>query len=166
MNHLQPWLPLSFVLAQYLKKNDIHKQFLTLTERKCFEDVLLSFPTWIAFINQLPNKDSSELETTSFRVRSMLYEQFIPHLFHKHKHCCHTLPLDALLVEARQLIMPSEEEIQQSWSTFLETHTKVKKEEQQPTTPQSNNDDSTQKTTEQTMEEQNQGSFLRERSLE
>lgn len=121
--NLPPWLPLSFILAQHLIKHKLHKRVLTLVERKYFEDATCSFATWIAFINQHDNT-FIELDTTAFRVRSMLYEQFIPHLFHTHRSCCKVLDLEPLLEQARQLSMPSSQDIAREWQTFVETHVK------------------------------------------
>jgi transcriptional activator SPT7 len=133
--NLPPWLPLSFLLAQHLIKYKLHKRFLTNIERKHFEDATSSFATWIAFIAQHENTPI-ELDTTAFRVRSMLYEQFIPHLFHTHNSCCKVLELEPLIEQARQLTMPSSEDISRDWQTFLDTHIKKL---QQPQSPQLQN---------------------------
>lgn len=125
--NLPPWLPLSFLLAQHLIKHKLHKRFLTAIERKYFEDATISFATWISFIDQHEGNTTTtttELDTTAFRVRSMLYEQFIPHLFHTHNACCKVLELDPLIDHARHLTMPSSEEISRDWQTFLDTHIK------------------------------------------
>lgn len=121
--NLPPWLPLSFILAQHLIKHKLHKRVLTLVERKYFEDATCSFATWIAFIQQHDNT-LIELDTTAFRVRSMLYEQFIPHLFHTHRSCCKLLDLEPLIAQARQLTMPTPQDITREWEAFVETHVK------------------------------------------
>jgi transcriptional activator SPT7 len=162
-NNLPSWLPLSFVLAQHLNQHQVHKRFLTSTERKYFEDALTSYATWIAFIDQTIKKAEeslTELDTTAFRVRSMLYEQLIPHLFQTHtKSCCSVLKLEPLFDQARQWVMPSIEEIAGAWESYLDTHAKVKKEEPSPTLPDPNtlSDETTPKPVEnQNNEEQSQ----------
>ncbi|CAO3653291.1 unnamed protein product [Mucor hiemalis] len=114
-------LPLSFILAQQLVQQKAHEQFLTNVERKYIEDALCSFATWIAFINQHEHT-SIEIDTAAFRVRSMLYE-FIPHLFHTNKACCKSVNLATLMEEARQLTIPSNDDISREWQAF-EIHVK------------------------------------------
>ncbi|GAA5801474.1 hypothetical protein HPULCUR_006922 [Helicostylum pulchrum] len=145
---LPPWLPLSYILSHHLVQHKLHKRFLTVNERKYFQDALCSFATWIAFINQ-QEPTFTELETTAFRVRSMLYEQFIPHLFHTHKPCCKTVDLDQLLDQARQLSLPDQQLITREWQTFVEIHLKksaspalhntVEEAKQEASTPAPNN---------------------------
>lgn len=162
-NSLPSWLPLSFVLAQHLNEHQVHKRFLTTTERKYFEDALMSYATWIAFIDRTTKKTEealTELDTTAFRVRSMLYEQLIPHLFQTHnKTCCSVLKLEPLMDQARQWLMPSMEDISRAWELYLDTHAKVKKEQPSPQLAAANtmSDESTPKPIENhTNEEQSQ----------
>ncbi|CAO3621827.1 unnamed protein product [Cunninghamella blakesleeana] len=49
----------------------------------------------------------SELETTAFRVRSLLYEQFIPHLYHSNKPCCQHLKLDFSIISKKARALPN-----------------------------------------------------------
>lgn len=128
--NLPPWLPLSFLLAQHLVQHKLHKRVLTPVERKYFQDATSSFATWIAFINGQPEHTFIELDTTAFRVRSMLYEQFIPHLFHAHRPCCKLLDLEPLIEQARHLAMPSSQDIAREWELYIEAH--VKKQAAQP----------------------------------
>ncbi|KAI8636118.1 hypothetical protein BD408DRAFT_426659 [Parasitella parasitica] len=126
---LPPWLPLSFVIAQHLLENHVHKQYLTPNEQAYFQDTLISFATWIAFINQTDKQD--DIDTTAFRVRSMLYEQLVPHIFQTHKLCCKLVSLDPLLEQARQFYIPPASEVSQAWQAFTEAHV-PKKEESAP----------------------------------
>ncbi|KAI9478715.1 MAG: hypothetical protein EXX96DRAFT_505382 [Benjaminiella poitrasii] len=127
--NLPSWLLLSFVLAKHLHDNGIHKLFLTATERKYFEDSLSSYAVWIAFINKKKEEETSlEINTAAFRVRSMLYEQLIPHLFPSHNMCCKLIDLDSLIAQARQLTLPPVSDVDKEWQMYLESHVKVKKE--------------------------------------
>ncbi|CEG71789.1 hypothetical protein RMATCC62417_07459 [Rhizopus microsporus] len=129
------WLPLSFKLANYLRENEIHKRFLTINESVYFECALESFATWIAFISYKQANEESvqhKIETTVFRVRSMLSEQLIPHLFYTNKVCCQLIPLDILLEEAQSVELPNKSEIAESWQSYLETHINSK---QTPASP-------------------------------
>lgn len=121
---LPPWLPLSFVLAQHLLEHHVHQQYLTPNEQSYFKDTLVDFATWIAFINQTDKQE--DVDTTAFRVRSMLYEQLIPHIFKTHKACCKLVALDPLLEQAHQLCMPPASEVSQAWQTFAEAHVSKK----------------------------------------
>ncbi|CEP13306.1 hypothetical protein [Parasitella parasitica] len=121
---LPPWLPLSFVLAQHLLENHVHKQYLTPNEQTYFQDTLVNFATWIAFINQTDKQD--DIHTVAFRVRSMLYEQLIPHIFETHKLCCKLVSLDPLLEQARQCSIPPASEVSQAWQAFSEAHVSKK----------------------------------------
>lgn len=123
---LPPWLPLSFVLAQHLQQHHVHQQYLTPTEQSYFEDTLVDFATWIAFINQTDKQEDAD--TTAFRVRSMLYEQLIPHIFKSHKFCCKLVSLDPLLEQAHQLHIPPASEVSQAWQAFAEAHASSKGE--------------------------------------
>ena len=118
-----PWLSMSYLLAQHLIQQQVHKRYLTLMEQKYIQDATCSLATWIAFINTHDNT-SIELDTCAFRVRSMLYEQLIPHLFHSQKPCCKVLDIEPLLEQARQLTMPSLDEISREWQNFMENHVK------------------------------------------
>ncbi|KAI9264766.1 hypothetical protein BY458DRAFT_513918 [Sporodiniella umbellata] len=122
---ITPWKPVSFELAKYLLKNEIHKQFLTTKECTYFENASSSFSIWIAFISlqqQREDKNADVLGTTVFRVRSMLYEQLIPYLFYSDKPCCQQIPLDDILRDANELEIPKESEIAKSWNTFLDEY--------------------------------------------
>ncbi|GAN05795.1 SAGA transcriptional complex subunit [Mucor ambiguus] len=123
---LPSWLPLSFVLAQHLLEHHVHQQYLTPNEQSYFQDTLVSFATWIAFVNQTDKQD--DVDTTAFRVRSMLYEQLIPHIFKTHKFCCKLVSLDPLLEQAHQLCIPPASEVSQAWQTFAEAHASKKDE--------------------------------------
>lgn len=123
MKDLPLWLPLSFILAQRLVQQKAHEQFLTNVERKYIEDALCSFATWIAFISQHEHS-SVEIDTAAFRVRSMLCEEFIPHLFHTNKACCNMVDFTPLIEEARRLDAPSSDDINREWQAFLEIHVK------------------------------------------
>lgn len=120
---LPPWLPVSYILSQHLVEDKLHKRFLTSNERKYFQDALSSFATWIGFINQ-HHTAVPEIETAAFRVRSMLYEQYIPHLFHTNRPCCKAFDLDPLLEQARLLSIPSSEVIHREWQSYLDSHIK------------------------------------------
>lgn len=85
LDNLPPWPQLSFVLAKQLLKLDIAKSFLTVPETESFNQALNSFECWKEFI-------SSTEQLTTFRVRAMLSEQFIPYFFH-HRPCCRS-PFD------------------------------------------------------------------------
>ncbi|KAK4521289.1 uncharacterized protein ATC70_011903 [Mucor velutinosus] len=123
---LPPWLPLSFVLAQHLLEHHVHQQYLTPSEQLYFQDTLVNFATWIAFINQIDKQE--DVDTTAFRVRSMLYEQLIPHIFKTHKFCCKLVSLDSLLEQTHRLCIPSASEVSQAWHTFSEAHVSKKDE--------------------------------------
>ncbi|CAO3611432.1 unnamed protein product [Cunninghamella echinulata] len=126
-----PWTKLSYVLAKDIIEKNIHTTCLTPSEVQCFESAAKDLSEWIAFItspsispmeintngiikNENDNSNNSnnnnhfvlsELETTSFRVRSLLYERFIPHVHHSNKPCCQHLNLDfsSLSLKARAL---------------------------------------------------------------
>lgn len=85
LDRLPPWPQLSYVLAKELTQLDIPKSFLTFTEIESMNQALISFASWKEFIEPL---DNSETHLTAFRVRAMLTEQFIPHVFHSNKPCC------------------------------------------------------------------------------
>ncbi|CAO3619766.1 unnamed protein product [Mucor hiemalis] len=85
LDRLPAWPQLSYVLAKELTKLDIPKSFLTFTEIESMNQALISFATWKEFIEPL---DNNETHLTAFRVRAMLAEQFIPHVFHSGKPCC------------------------------------------------------------------------------
>jgi hypothetical protein len=117
------WSCVSFILAQHVIQNELHKRFLTTTEQKYFEDATCSLATWIGFMD-LSN------ETVAFRVRTLLYEQMIPHLFNT-KYCCHTIVLEPILDQARKLELPDQVQIQKEWESFKEMHLKEEKDDQQ-----------------------------------
>lgn len=85
LDNLPPWPQLSFVLAKQLLKLNIANTFLTVPESESFVQALSSFECWKAFI-------SNSEQLTTFRVRAMLSEQFIPYFSH-HRPCCRS-PFD------------------------------------------------------------------------
>ncbi|KAI8984540.1 hypothetical protein BDF20DRAFT_394859 [Mycotypha africana] len=147
---LPNWLPLSYALSKHLLRNEVHKRYLNLAERKFFEEALVSYATWIAFIEnnkkvpairdipeeqqQQQTTNTTELDLAIFRVRSMIYEQLIPHLFKTDtKHICcsnQTISLEPLLKEAQGLTKPSVTDIDDAWKKFLEVNVKIKQEDQ------------------------------------
>lgn len=84
LDNLPPWPQLSFVLAQQVLKLDIAKLFLSVPEIESFNHSLSSFECWKEFI--------TNEQLTTFRVRAMLSEQFIPYFSH-HRPCCRS-PFD------------------------------------------------------------------------
>jgi hypothetical protein len=116
-----PWPQLTFVLAKDIIDKNIHTTYLTPAEVHCFETATETLPQWIAFFTSSPHNtdDNSamdldvhehpnqqhqnnynnallltELETSAFRVRSLLFENFIPHLYHSNRPCCQLANLD------------------------------------------------------------------------
>lgn len=85
LDNLPPWPQLSFVLGKQILRLDIAKSFLTTPETESFNQALTSFEVWKEFI-------SSSEQLTTFRVRAMISEQFIPYFFH-HRPCCRS-PFD------------------------------------------------------------------------
>ncbi|KAI8378270.1 hypothetical protein EDC96DRAFT_219367 [Choanephora cucurbitarum] len=122
--NLPPWLLLSYILSQHLVQKEYHKRYLSAIEQTYFLDALISLATWIAFITL---EGKGELNTTAFRVRSMLYEQMIPHLF-QHKACCKHIDLASIAEQARLLHLPHPSEITSALEQYKEAH--VKKEEE------------------------------------
>lgn len=108
LDRLPPWPQLSYVLAKELTKLDIPKSFLTFTEIESMNQALISFANWKAFIEPLDhnnNNNNSETHLTAFRVRAMLTEQFIPHVFHSNKPCCQHIKVNlAKLIQQLDLL--------------------------------------------------------------
>ncbi|KAF7724387.1 Transcriptional activator spt7 [Apophysomyces ossiformis] len=120
LNHLPPWSQLSFVLAKDISEKGIHTRFLTPSETQYFEAALDTFAKWLAFTAVLRTDSPTTAEYTrtepeiaAFRVRSMLFEQFIPHLFHSDRPCCREsrIDLDRLCESAYALPMPNHSEL-------------------------------------------------------
>ncbi|KAI9268278.1 hypothetical protein BDA99DRAFT_603761 [Phascolomyces articulosus] len=110
---LPPWPQLTFVLSKEIIKNDLHNTFLTSTESHHFEAAVESYSQWYAFINGT-NEDYhaypiSERALSAMRVRAMLTEQFIPHVYHSERLCCQhakIIDLDRICQETRSLQLP------------------------------------------------------------
>ncbi|KAI8980411.1 hypothetical protein BDB01DRAFT_796328 [Pilobolus umbonatus] len=121
------WLPLSYTLALHVNNDQLHTRYLSPNERKYFEDALSSFATWVGFINLSRSEEIwTELENTVFRVRSLLYEYLIPHLFQTNTLCCIKLDLQPLLDQARTYGAVTETDIQHAWHDYIVSHTPVK----------------------------------------
>ncbi|KAI9496603.1 hypothetical protein BDB00DRAFT_807985 [Zychaea mexicana] len=109
---LPPWPQLSFVLSKEIIKNDLHSTFLTSTESQHFESAVETYSQWSAFINatheNLRSYPVSERAIAAMRVRAMLAEQFIPHVYHSNHPCCQhaQLDLDRICQETRSLQLP------------------------------------------------------------
>ncbi|KAI8364102.1 hypothetical protein BD560DRAFT_425671 [Blakeslea trispora] len=129
--HLPPWPPLSYILSQHLVQQEYHRRYLSIAEQTYFQDALVSLATWIAFITM---EGKGDLSTTAFRVRSMLYEQMIPHLF-DHKACCKQIDLTVIAEQARLLQLPSSTDISSALQHYLETHTKKEEVTTEPSEP-------------------------------
>ncbi|KAG0172229.1 Transcriptional activator spt7 [Apophysomyces sp. BC1034] len=120
LNHLPPWPQLSFVLAKDISAKGMHTKFLTPSETQYFEDAIDTFSKWLAFTTTLrtdaptpADNTIAEPEIAAFRVRSMLFEQFIPHLFHSDRPCCREsrIDLDQLCQLAYALPLPDPSEL-------------------------------------------------------
>ena len=72
------WTQLTYLLAHQVIKLDLVKSFLNIPETEAFHEALTSFESWQDFIQD--NK------TTTFRVRVMLFEQFVR--YSSDKPCC------------------------------------------------------------------------------
>lgn len=110
---LPPWSQLSFVLSKEIIKNDLHTTFLNSTESQHFETAVESYTQWYAFINgnnkDLQSYPISERAISAMRVRAMLAEQFIPHLYHSDRLCCQhaqKIDLGRICQETRSLQLP------------------------------------------------------------
>ncbi|KAL0092816.1 hypothetical protein J3Q64DRAFT_1231691 [Phycomyces blakesleeanus] len=114
-SRLPPWNQLSYVLAKDIFKNNLHSEFLTGPETLYFESAVETFTTWLAFMSpardygvSVANDTITEPEIVAFRIRSMIFEKFIPHLYHSNRPCCRNLHLDLaqLCESARHLQIP------------------------------------------------------------
>ncbi|ORX60257.1 hypothetical protein DM01DRAFT_1380641 [Hesseltinella vesiculosa] len=118
------WPQLSFLLAKDILDKKLHTTYLTPSETDCFEQATSTLAQWIAFINPTPSPDSptplSELDTSSFRIRSLLFELFIPHLFHTNRPCCQHLQLDLhqLAERAQTIASPAPADIDKAKKEF------------------------------------------------
>lgn len=100
---MPPWPQLSYALAQHITEKNIHIRSLTSAEAKQFESATVSFGRWVAFIT-----DNTAGQLVSARVRALLFEQYIPHLYHLDKPCCRDerLDWDKICETARSLPSP------------------------------------------------------------
>ncbi|KAI9315156.1 hypothetical protein BX666DRAFT_1959745 [Dichotomocladium elegans] len=112
---IPPWPHLSFVLAKEIIEKKWHRGFLTATEIEHFESAAETYGCWFEFINtshgNQSDKSIPERAMTALRVRAMLTEQFLPHIYHSDRPCCcgnraNTTDLDQLYEKARSLQLP------------------------------------------------------------
>ncbi|KAI7882180.1 hypothetical protein K492DRAFT_206338 [Lichtheimia hyalospora FSU 10163] len=109
---LPPWPQLSFVMAKEILQHEWHKGYLTPTEIQHYESAIESYGRWFAFITasheNLQEVPLSERAMTAMRVRAMLTEWLVPHLFHTDRPCCRTfqLDIDQLCDTVRSLDLP------------------------------------------------------------
>lgn len=134
-----PWPQLTFVLAKDIIDKNIHTTYLTPAEVHCFETATETLPQWIAFFTSSPNHSDdnstmdldvhenpnqqhqnnynnvlllTELETSAFRVRSLLFEKFIPHLYHSDRPCCQLANLDIEAWTDKAYALPTPDPLQ------------------------------------------------------
>lgn len=109
---LPPWPQLSYVMAKEIQQLEWHKGYLTPTEIQHYESAIESYGRWFAFITasheNLQEVPLSERAMAAMRVRAMLTECLVPHLFHTDRPCCRTfqLDIDQLCDTARSLNLP------------------------------------------------------------
>ncbi|KAI8066805.1 hypothetical protein BC940DRAFT_257389 [Gongronella butleri] len=107
------WPQISFVLAKEIVEKKQHVSMLTPSEGEYFEQATKTLAQWVAFLALATDSPLTELDTSSFRVRALLYEQFIPHLFHANRPCCQHLQVDwrQLAAKAHALAPPDQADI-------------------------------------------------------
>ena len=99
-------------MAKEILQHEWHKGYLTPTEVQHYESAIESYGRWFAFITasheNLQEVPLSERAMTAMRVRAMLTEWLVPHLFHTDRPCCRTfqLDIDQLCDTVRSLDLP------------------------------------------------------------
>ncbi|KAI9311667.1 hypothetical protein BX666DRAFT_1994349 [Dichotomocladium elegans] len=91
------WPQLSFILAQRAIADRLHIRFLTPGEASQFETAVKTYTRWLAFITTpatLPDGRLSKRAVASLRVRALLTEQLIPHLYYSDRSCCQHVKID------------------------------------------------------------------------
>ncbi|ORY98465.1 hypothetical protein BCR43DRAFT_512654 [Syncephalastrum racemosum] len=131
-----PWPQLSYVLAKEILTRDWHHGFLSAQEAALFESATESFERWFSLMHwprhSRPSPDV-ERERTILRIRSMLFEQLVPHLYHSDRPCCQhaRIDLERIYSEARALPTPPQSPDRVA-SIDIDLTSNVKKEDDEP----------------------------------